>query len=398
VDAILAAASAALGTLLSEPADLGGSKASTVLRCRAASGGTVIVKSYPQTLAGAHSFAAEASGLAFAAGTGAGPGLLAADPAATLIVMADLGTAPSLADVLLGGSAAAARAALLSWSLACGRLAVQTAGRQQQLALLRAAYLDGTAPGRSAGQLVQGAGQSTVPGASADQGQSAVPGASLGAGHWLRDRVMSVPGLIGVLDVVPPAGLADDLAAVAAITEPGCYEVFSPGDICPDNNLLTPAGTRFIDYEAAEFHSAFLDAAYLRMPFSTCWCVFRLPGDLAAAAEASYRAQVSGIYPDLAADAAWRPGVLRAVAAWTLHGMCHLLDRSVVADWPMDDFRRPVPTARQLLRYRWQRLGRELASAAELPALASLMQSLLTATEQWQVPDLPAYPAFAAGG
>ena len=54
-----------------------------------------------------------------------------------------------------------------------------------------------------------------------------------------------------------------------------------------------------------------------------------------------------------------------------------------------------MPTARQLLRYRWQVLGAELDSAGELPALAELTRRLLTATEHWQVPDLPLYPAWA---
>lgn len=44
--------------------------------------------------------------------------------------------------LLLGDSAAVARDALLSWTLAYGRLTVQTAGRQQELAAGR-----GTAPG-----------------------------------------------------------------------------------------------------------------------------------------------------------------------------------------------------------------------------------------------------------
>jgi len=333
-----------------------------VLRCHDSSGGSVVVKSYPPTGEGVRSFAAEASGLAFTSSAGVGPRLLGANPAVPLIVMTDLGDAPSLADVLLGESADAARAALLSWATACGQLAARTAGRQDELARLRAAYLGGDGP--------------------------------LGDTHWLAERILSASGLVGVLDITPPAGLADDLAAVAAILGSNDCEVFSPGDICPDNNLLTVSGLRFIDYESAEFHPAFLDAAYLRMPFSTCWCVFRLPADLAEAAESAYRAEVCGVFPDLAGDSVWRPGVLRAVAAWTIHAMSYLLDRSAVADRPMHDSRTPVPTARQLLRYRWQTLRHELDRAGELPALAELAGRLLAVTEHWKVPDLPVYPAF----
>ena len=104
VDDLLAAASSALGATLTDPEDLGGSERSAVLRCRVAGGGSVVVKNYPGTAEGTQSFAAEAAGLALAAG--AGPRLLAASSPARLVVMSDLGTAPSLADVLLTGSAA----------------------------------------------------------------------------------------------------------------------------------------------------------------------------------------------------------------------------------------------------------------------------------------------------
>jgi hypothetical protein len=136
VDALVLAASAAVGAELTRPVDLGGSERSMVLRCRDTSGGSVVVKSYPPTAQGARDFTAEASGLAFTATADVGPRLLGMDPDVPLIVMSDLGDAPSLADLLLGRSADAARAALLGWALACGRLAARTAGQQERLARL----------------------------------------------------------------------------------------------------------------------------------------------------------------------------------------------------------------------------------------------------------------------
>jgi hypothetical protein len=364
---LLAIASAALGADLADPADLGGSDRSRVLRCKDSSGGTVVVKSYPPTGEGAESLTAEAAGLAFTTGAAVGPDLLAVDLAAGVIVMSDLGLAPSLADLLLGQSATKAREALLSWARAAGQLAARTAGGQGELAALRRAY----AAGHQAGG----------------------PSAPV-AEHWLPRRIREVPGLLEKVAVSPPAGLSDDLAAIADIAAPGECDVFSPGDICPDNNLVTAAGVRFIDYESAEFHSVFLDAAYLRMPFSSCWCVFRLPGELARAAEARYRAEVGAVFPVLFRDDVWLPGVRLATAAWTLHAMTYLLDRSVIADAPMLAGRTPVPTARQLLRYRWRHLLDEIGPAGELPGLAELLDGLLASTGRWQVPELPGYPAF----
>ena len=347
-----------------------------MLRCRLASGGTVVVKNYPGTAEGAQSFAAEAAGLALAAQAAAGPRLLAASPRARLVVMSDLGTAPSLADVLLAGSAAAAEAALLDWVRACGELAVVTAGEQPELAALLATHRAEPAGGRA------------EPAAGGDE-----PAAS-GSAHWLERRILQIPAILGELSLPAPAGLAGDLAEVAWIVRPGQPEVFSPGDICPDNNLLTAVGVRFIDFESAEFHSVFLDAAYLRMPFSSCWCVFRLPERIARAAETAYRDRVCRVFPDLAGDDRWRPGVRRAMAAWTLHAMSYLLDRSMAADKSMIDDDRAAPTARQLLRYRWRQLAAELEPAGELESLCALARGLLAATEHWQVPDLPLYPAF----
>jgi hypothetical protein len=46
------------------------------------------------------------------------------------------------------------------------------------------------------------------------------------------------------------------------------------------------------------------------------------------------------------------------------------------------------------LRYRWQTLADDFEAPGDLPAVAALMRSLLAATENWQAPDLPLYPAF----
>ena len=344
----------------------------------------MVVKKYPATAEGTDSFAAEAAGLALAAQAGAGPRLLAASSPARLVVMSDLGNAPSLADVLLGGSAAAAEAALLDWARACGELATATAGRQQELAALRAAH--STGPG-AAGAEPAAAGPAGARPAGAGP-------AADGSAHWLERRIFQIPALLASLSIPAPARLASDLAEVAGIVRPGQPQVFSPGDICPDNNLLTAGGVRFIDFESAEFHSVFLDAAYLRMPFSTCWCVFRLPDRIGRAAEAAYRDLVGRVFPGLGSDERWQPGVRRAMAAWTLHAMTYLLDRSMAADKSMIDDGRAAPTARQLLRYRWRRLLAELEPAGELESLCALAGDLLTATENWPVPDLPPYPAF----
>jgi hypothetical protein len=370
---LVAAGSAALGRPLSDPVRLASSDRSVVLRCRPSAGGSVVLKSFPADSYGMASFAAEAAGLELTSGTGAAPDLLAADPAGRLIVMTDLGDAPSLADLLLGKSPGQARDGLLGWARACGELAVRIAGRAGEFTALLAKY--------------------------------GAPPAS-GVRDWLPRRIGEIPGLLTSLSFAVPDGLDQDLEVVAELARSRELEVFSPGDICPDNNLMTVGGVRFIDFENADFHSVFLDAAYLRMPFSTCWCVFALPGGLAGEAESAYRTLVSAVCGELADDAVWSRGLRLASAAWTLHAMTYLLDRSV---GPGGDPRTPssvegdasvnpdascAPTKRQLLHYRWRALADELDRAGELPVIGALLHQLLAETGLWQAPELPLYPAF----
>lgn len=365
---VVAAASAALGRPLTDPQPLRAGDWTVVLRCQeagAAAGSapaTVIVKAFPRGTEGTSSFATEAAGLGLASGSGLSPELLAVSQDELTVVMTDLGTAPSMADVLLGSSRPAAREALLSWATACGRLSVTRAARAAEFGELRERYSSGR------------------------------PDESYWSG--LDTRIRGVADRAALLGVREPPGLGAELAEVAAIATSAQYPVFSPGDICPDNNLLTAGGVRFLDFEAAGFHSVFLDAAYLRMPFSTCWCVFRVPAQVQAAAERRYRDQVGQIWPELADDAVWRPGLRRAVAAWTLSSMWWLLRRALAGDRSMNSAASAAPHTRQLLRHRWLMLAEDLESAAELPVLAGLMRSLLSATVQWQAAELPLYPAF----
>ncbi|MDF5752869.1 hypothetical protein [Spongiactinospora sp. TRM90649] len=349
---IVAAASAALGRELTDPEDLGGGRRTTVLRCRVPGEGSVVVKTYRDTPEGAGCFAAEAAGLTLG---GPGPLLLAVDPSVPLIVMSDLGGAPSLADRLLGDSPGEARDAVLTWARAYGEIAVATAGRQGEFAEMTARF----------------------------------------AGHG-RPRPSVYARIKGITKLLPdvPPGLSGELATLAADAEG--FPVFSPGDICPDNNLLTPSGLRVLDFEWAGFHSAFLDAAYTRMPFATCWCVFRMPETVAAEAEAAYRAEVVRIHPGLADDAVWDRGVRHAIATWTLDLTVALLERVREHDLPAHRTRQPVPTVRELLRHRWSGLLAELERTGDLPAVAETVRGLLAGTTGWQVDPLPFYPAFRA--
>ncbi|WP_225828074.1 hypothetical protein [Streptomyces naphthomycinicus] len=354
MDLILRAAGRLLGTELSDPVDLGGSRRSSVLRCRTTTGGTVIVKAYAAGPEALRCFSAEAAALSLGS---AGPALLGVDPAVPLVVMEDLGEAPSLADVLLGDDPKAAREGLLAWARALGRVAAESVPGRAEFARLAAGF---------------GGGGPTW----ADE-------------PWLDRSAAALPPLLAGSGIAAPPGLADELARIGTADDDR-YTAFTPGDTCPDNNLLTPDGLRLIDFEAATFQSVFLTAAYCRMPFATCWCVFRLPAGLAERIERTYRAEVVPVHPELAEDAVWQAGLRRAVAGWTVHTTVRLLRRAD-EDQPMHRTRHPVPTVRQLLRHRWE----TASNLTEFPALARTMELLLNGpARDWRVAPLPEYPAF----
>jgi hypothetical protein len=383
VERIVEAAARALGTDLVDPVDLGGSGRTAVLRCSAAAGDagptSVVVKAYLEGPAAA-TFATEAAGLSLLAGvtgpaTGSATGraarprlsivvpeLMAVEPEYPLIVMSDLGTGASLADRLLGSESGPAERALLDWAGGCGELAAATAGRQDELARLRAQFDGGLA--------------------------RPTPDT------WRERSMLALPEALGRLGIGCPDGLRIELDELIEDTDARRYPVFSPGDLCPDNNLITPDGLALLDFEGAGFHNVFLDAAYTRLPFATCWCVYRLPAGLAATMEAAYRTAVTRIHPDLADDAVWQPGLRRAGASWVASMTGLLLDRAVGSDRSMQPTVDGAPGMRQLLRYRWSYLVHELAGRDELPHLSGALRELCVATDDWHTADLPIYPAL----
>ncbi|MFJ3221521.1 hypothetical protein ACIPLC_37110 [Kitasatospora sp. NPDC086801] len=316
----------------------------------------MIVKAYSDEPEARRCFAAEATGLSFGL---AGPEVMGVDPKVPLLVMADLGDSPTLADVLLGGDSKAAEEGLVAWARELGRLAAKSAHRRVEFGQLWARY---------------GAGMTAWD----DE-------------PWIARDVAALPAVLDAAGVAVAAGLGEELARIGTAGGEE-YPAFTPGDICPDNNLLTPRGLRLLDFEAACYQSVFLTAAYCRMPFSTCWCVFTLPAGITRKVEEAYRAEVVAVYPALAEDAVWQAGMRQAVAVWTVNATVRLLPRAV-QDGPMHRTRRPVATRRQVLRHRWH-----VASALEeFPAFAQTMRHLLRkAAREWDVAPLPRYPAFRA--
>lgn len=348
VDEILATAGAALGRALTAPVDLGGSPRSTVLRCQTADG-PVVVKTYHDRPDARASFPNDAAALAL----GAGPDLLAADGSSRTLVMEDLGSGWTVADLLLDDDPNAARAGLVTWATTLGRLAADSANRRDEFNDLRVQY-----------------------------------GAAPKAGASIPDRISEaharLPEALAAVGVPKAAGFDEELSRLLD----NDFLAFSPGDTCPDNNLMTPTGLRLLDFENSGYRSVFLDAAYCRVPFPTCWCAFRLPAKVAEETERAYRSQILHGFPELADDSRWNLGVESAVVAWGLASTA-MIPTVMDRDYARHPGRHS-PTMRQVLRHRWD----ILAASTALPAIADTARRLLLATDGWGTTPLAGHPAF----
>jgi hypothetical protein len=89
---------------------------------------------------------------------------------------------------------------------------------------------------------------------------------------------------------VPVAARAEaELAALLDRLAPGPHHALLHGDPCPGNDLRTPDGVRFVDYERAALGKGLTELAYYRMAFPTCWCALSVTGTPLLEVEDVYR-------------------------------------------------------------------------------------------------------------
>ncbi len=382
LDETLALAGVALGAALAEPEPLGGSTRSLVVRARVvaglttdrldttraaahAPGSTVVVKRFLDG-PGAHGlpFEHEVAGLLTLDRT---PVLLAVDEAHRLLVMSDVGDGPTLADLLLGTDRDAAWQGALSWATALGELAGASGQHVERFSSELAA-------------------------------RGVVRGWDLDA-----DARAGVHRLVGALPT--PTDLArdpldatlaflhDDLEALASLRAPGSAVVVSPGDTCPDNAVLTPAGWVFLDLEDTTAHPPALDAAYTLMPFSTCWCVFDPPPGLTDELLAAFTTGLGRHLPDAVVEPAWNRDVLVACAGWIL-AMTGWLLEGAIEGRPRVGPEGRSPSYRQLVLSRWRWGAEHLRDVT--PGIAALLSDgVAWAEREWGPSPSGGYPAFA---
>lgn len=359
---------------LADPEDLGGSGTSTVVRVRVAATPfslprTLVVKRYGPATPGAlgDAFVQEAASYqlfnALAPDERMCPEMFAHDPAERLVVLEDLGRAPTLADKLVGDDPKAAERALLSWSRSLGRLHASTAGREADFDALSRRF-----------------------------GMSRVIDPLASAGHQAFEELPEL--LADALGVVTSSAAHRRANGSSWLLDSHSHRAFSPSDACPDNNVITSKGVRFLDFEGGCWRDVLLDAGYLRVPFPSCWCSFTLPAGMTEAMVAAWRAEIRDVWPDLDDDDVLLPGLLDAQLFWVWVSTWWFLPRAGEEDQPLTP--EPLAPRRSVaLRSRWLKLATDAARADERDVVEHAHEVVAALERRFGVrEDLPAYPAF----
>ncbi len=287
----------------------------------------------------------------------------AASREAGLVITEDLGAGGCLADRMQGTDRAALEAGLFAYARSLGRLHTATMGREAEWMRRRNSF-------GAAGQEREREGV-----------------------RWLRENVAPFRAQCEALGVPLAAGFEAEAAQVqAAIYAPGPFLAFSPGDTCPDNHrFVAEDALCFFDFEFSDFRHALLDAAYLRLPFPTCWCVNRLPPDLPPRLEETYRAELVRGCPEAGDDALFFPALVHANAYWAIASVSWSLEEALKEDSPWG-----LSTERQRPPLRLANFAEVSEQYHVLPALAATARALEAKLRGlWaDGEDMPLYPPF----
>ena len=335
-----------------EPLDGGQGRTCVVRKHRR----SYVLKSYEASGWGARGIRERAALTALDGAAGA-PRVLAEGDDPPYVVMTHLEGTGSLADSLLGADPRRAGDHLLRWAEALA--ALHTAGTPGTRAAFRTALAE----------------------RSPDLSPHALPGDFEAA----ADRYVV---LLEELGLPAHDAALDELRALPSRLDDPHHEVLSPADTCPDNNLLGAGSMRLIDFEHAELRHAAWDVAYLRAPWPSCWCAWRLPDQVAEAALRRYcdargdRVAPDGFLDDVElATLGWR--IL--TPAWFIRGALDTDDRDLAP-------RRPSRRAFVLHRLAQVRDG---DGPAALLALADDLHTGLS--KRWGTVELDLAPAFRTG-
>jgi hypothetical protein len=194
------------------------------------------------------------------------------------------------------------------------------------------------------------------------------------------------------LGIQPESNWLCDLNLInETINHPGDFLAYVHADACPDNILDTGEGLRLIDFETGHFGHAFIDIAYGRMMFPSCWCANRLPNPVVQQMENTYRAILIKRCSSVESDSIFETALVRACGYWMLNTLARHCETAL-----RKDLNWGISTTRQRILARLEAFITTAQEFNQLPGLRGTTSRLLEhLRQQWSdVPDLPLYPAF----
>jgi len=357
---------AALQTLLpdvvlSKPQPLGGNERTQVQRIAAeypdGNRGSLIAKRY----SAGEAWVRESAALSVLPSAISVPRIVAAQNAPPVLILSDLGEGPSVASALIGRDPAAAEQAVCAWAQAMARLHGATIG-------IRADFRAAIA-----------------------ERQGDLPVRDAPFGNDIEDAVRGIDRACMTLNTRIPPGATDELHGLAKRLGGSGLGALTPADACPDNNVLTRDGLALLDFEGAQWRHIAWDVAYLRVPWPSCWCSWRMPDEVGAHAFDMYRQTAAPLIPDVA-DAQFERDVSAAAVGWALITTTWFLDNALGSD-PILNPDKPTPTRRAMITHRLAAAAR----SSELPALAELSAALgAVLAKRWGDVPLAFAPAFSS--
>jgi hypothetical protein len=306
-------------------------------------------------------FAAEAAALSVVATDLPVPTLIAEDQAEKIVVMTDVGVGPSVADALLGADPVAAEKSLGGW---CDALAEVHRATTDLRSTFAAAV------------------------AKRDPDASVTIDPMSGWLAGVSDALRTCEA-----DLEIPGEVEDELLVLGAQFGSERWQALSPGDTCPDNNVIIGPRLFLVDFEEAAFRHVAWDLAYLRVPWPSCWCAWAIPEPVGSAALGRYFASMNGTI--VGADrAVFDEVVAQATVAWALISASWFLPSALKRDDTIGPPGFTAPPRRATVLHRF-RVAADTAESRGYHSLGSAARSWERVLERmWGPQNLPTAPAL----
>lgn len=277
-------------------------------------------------------------------------------------MMEDLGTGESLANLLQGDNAERAEAGLLTYATTLGRMHATTLRQKERFNALCVSL-----------------------GIPLEKVEPVNERRELNLEGWYQ--------CCEELGVTLAPGIAEDVALLNAALQPSSpFYAYTHGDPCPDNNRISGESMRLFDFETGQFRNALADGVYGRVPFPTCWCVNRLPVEIANRMEAAYRTELATVCPEARDDTRFTHESLTLWGVWLLRTMHWQFPKVLTEDSEWG-----ISTIRQRLLYRFRLFADATVTHSYLTALGQTARALANRFDElWgaETEPMPLYAAF----